>query len=105
MPHPVGHLAVDADGLVLKPGVTYHGGVCVASSGGAATVTVYDSVDASGDVIDEFSPAQSKSDRHPPDRGVIIRRGLYVDLGSNVDSFVVYFSPEAPQPSQDARAL
>lgn len=94
MPHPIGHLAVDADGKVLNAGAVYHGGVLIAGSGGASTATVYDGVNARGDAIDGFSPATSKSDRHPPDRGVTLRRGLYVALGSNVSSFVVYFSPE-----------
>ncbi len=90
---PVGHLTVDADGQVLPPGATYHGGCLIASSGGASTVTVYDGVDTGGDVIDGFSPAQSKADRHGPGRGLILRRGLYVALGSNVTAFTVYFTP------------
>jgi len=90
---PVAHLAVDADGRVLDPGAVYHGGVLVANSSGASTVTVYDGVNTNGDVIDGFSPAQSKADRHPPDRGIILRRGLYVALGSNVDAFTVYYQP------------
>ena len=93
MPHPVGHLAVDADGKVLDAGATYYGGVLVANSSGASTATVYDGVNTRGDVIDGFSPAQSKSDRHPPDRGIIVRRGLYVALGSNVDVFTLYYAP------------
>lgn len=92
-PAPHAHLAVDADGRVLDAGVTYHGGILLAGSGGAATVAVYDGVDASGDLIDYFSAAASARDRGTIDRGLIIRRGLYVDLGSNVSNFTLYYDP------------
>jgi len=91
---PVGHLAVDADGRVLKAGDTYHGGVLVAAGGGAASVTVYDGIDTGGDVIDYFYAARDAGDRHGPGKGIIIRRGLYVDLGNDVSAFTVYYKPE-----------
>ena len=90
---PVSHKAVDADGRVLDPGAVYHGGILQVGSGGTGTVTVYDGVNARGDVIDYFSAATSGRDPRWLGEGIILRRGLYVDLGSNVDAFTVYYEP------------
>lgn len=90
---PVSHLAVDADGRVLDPGATYHGGILVAGSGGAATVTVYDGVSTGGDVIDYFYAPTSQRDPRWLGEGIILRRGLYVDLGDNVSKFTAYYTP------------
>ena len=92
-PKPYAHVSVDADGLVLPAGATYHGGLLLADSGGASTVAVYDSLAGSGDLIDYFSALTSARDRGVIERGVVLRRGLYVDLGSNVDKFTVFYDP------------
>jgi hypothetical protein len=91
--NPRSHLAVDADGRVLDPGAIYHGGVLVADGVGAATVTVYDGINTNGDVIDYFYAATSQRDTHWLGEGIELRRGLYVDLGSNVSKFTVYYQP------------
>ncbi len=94
---PVGHSPVDADRLVLRgPGI-YHGGVMVATSGGAATVDIYDGLDTGGDLIDSLRCAASGRDASFSERGIAFARGLYVDLGSNVDRCTVFVNPpEAP---------
>ena len=95
MPHQGrGHLAVDADGKVLDAGAVYYGGILMAGSGGTATVIIYDGIDTDGDVIDYFSAAASGRDPRWLNEGIILRRGLYVDLGSNVDAFTLYYAPE-----------
>ena len=92
-PKPYAHVTVDADGLVLPAGAIYHGGILLADSGGASTVAVYDGLDAGGDLIDYFSALTSARDRGVIERGVILRRGLYVNIGSNVDAFTVFYDP------------
>lgn len=90
---PRSHLAVDADGRVLYPAAIYSGGVLVATGVGAATVAVYDGIDSSGDLIDYFYAATSQRDSRWLGEGIMLRRGLYVDLGSNVSVFAVYYTP------------
>jgi len=90
-PEAFGHAGVGADGVYLEPGWIYHGGVLKSSSGGAATVDVYDGIDTGGELIDSFQCAASARDFHVLERGLEIRRRLYVDLGSNVTAFTVYY--------------
>ena len=95
MPHLAHqHRRVDSDTRLFGPGAVYHGGTPKATSGGASTVAVYDGLDATGDPIDYFSVAASAGERNYMDDGIILRRGLYVDLGSNVDFFTVICEPE-----------
>ena len=95
MPHLAHqHRRVDSDTRLFGPGAVYHGAVLKASSGGAATVAVYDGLNTDGDPIDYFSVAASAVERNYMDDGIILRRGLYVDLGSNVDFFTVIHEPE-----------
>lgn len=92
---PFGHLTVEADKVALERGGVYHGGLLKAS-GGTATVSVYDGLDATtGDLIDFFYAADGQADRHVFERGIDIREGLYVHLGSNVSSLTVYCEPPA----------
>lgn len=91
--HAVSHLAVEADGYVLPPGAVWHGAAVLAGSGGAATVDFYDGHDTGDDWFDALTPAQSKVARHYLHPGLVLRRGLYVDIGSNVDKCTVYYRP------------
>ena len=84
---------VTQDKRVLDPAALYSGGLLLATAGGASTVAVYDGIDATGDLIDYFSVVASAHERHPPDNGIPLKRGLYVDLGDNVSSFVIYYDP------------
>ena len=94
---PFGHLTVDADRVAIERGGVYHGGLLLASPEGAATVAVYDGVDAGGDLIDYFSVENDLAERHVFERGIDLRVGLYVDLGSNVSRFTVYYTPPTDQ--------
>jgi len=93
MPWPHVSKAVGVDSRVLYPAATYHGGVLLATSGGTATVAVYDGIDANGDLIDYFSAGASGRDRSWLDDGIVLRRGLYVDIGSNVSAFTAFYDP------------
>ncbi len=87
----IDHRKIEADKQLLLPGAVYFGGILLATSGGAATVAVYDGQDTSGDLIDYFSAAASSRDRNHLHTGIPLRTGLYVDIGSNVDEFTVFF--------------
>ena len=86
------HRRIEADKRVSLPASLYFGGLLLATSGGAATVAVYAGLDTSGDLIDYFSAAASARDRNYLPIGIPLRHGLYVDVSSNVSSFVVFFS-------------
>ena len=94
------HIRVEADKALLEPGYIYHGALLLASSGGAAAATVYDGVSSAGEVIDHLSAAVSDDDVHIIETGIVLQRGLYVDLGSNVDQFIIYYETPRhdPQP-------
>jgi hypothetical protein len=97
---PVGHARVTADRQVANAGAVYHGGLLVATSGGASTVNIYDGHGTDGELIDAYSVAASALERHVYERGLIILRGLYVDVGSNVSAFDILYAPEDPPPYQ-----
>lgn len=99
---PVSHTRVDADKKVLEPGGVYHGGLLLATSGGASTVAVYDGLDADGELIDYFSVLTSAPERHFMERGLRIIRGLFIDLGSNVSAFDVFYDPVPCTPEGQA---
>ena len=90
---PVSHRRVEVDGQVAAAGATYHGGV-LKSSGDESSVTVYDGVDSSAiDVIDFFWGEENGGDHHFLDKGIAVRRGLYVDIGGRVADFTIYYEP------------
>lgn len=82
-----------ADRAMRMPAGTYHGAVLQTGSGGASTVAVYDGQDTTGDLIDYFGSAASGHEAHFYERGIILKRGVYVDLGSNVTAFTLYYRP------------
>ena len=90
---PVGHLAVGVDRGPVREAASYHGGALKTTSGGAGTVDVYDGFDATGELIDTFQAAASDVDVHIFERGLQLRSGIYVDLGSNVSAFTLYYIP------------
>ena len=90
---PFGHLTVEADRVAVQRGGVYHGGLLKAS-GGTATVSLYDGLNATtGTLIDFFRATNGQADRHVLERGIDIREGLFVDLSSNVGSFTVFYEP------------
>ena len=85
------HIRVEADKPLLEPGYIYHGALLLATSGGAATATIRDGVSSSGEVIDYLGVVASGHERSVLESGIVLQRGLYVDLGSNVDQCIVYY--------------
>lgn len=96
------HQAVVADRRVVQGPGAYYGGVLVATSGGAATVDVYDGDSTSGELIASFSAAASGRNVDRPPIGIHFERYLYVDLGDNVSKFTVFYL-ENPDPPADPR--
>lgn len=92
MAHSLSHIAVGADSRPLRPPLSYHGGILVATSGGAATVVVYDGNDTSGTLIDRYSVQANQHEIHILESGIALRVGLYVDIGSNVSAYTAFYS-------------
>jgi len=42
-------------------------------------------------LIDSYQCAKSNRDVHVFERGIVIRTGIYVDLGSNVSAFTLHY--------------
>lgn len=91
---PVRTVQLTADAPVLQGPVVYRGGLLKATSGGAATADLYDNNQAGGQPLDSFRAATSNYDRHTDPDGIWVMRGVYVDLGANVDSFVLYYDDD-----------
>lgn len=92
----VPHQAIVADGPVLPGPGRYYGGLLLATSGGAATVAVYDGVSATqGELIDYFTAVASARDPRSLSYPLHVERGLFVDLGSSVSAFTVFFLSDA----------
>lgn len=100
---PVRTVVLTADSPVLQGPLIYRGGFLKATSGGAATADLYDNTAASGQPIDSFRAATSNYDRHTDPDGVWVLRGIYVDIGNNVDSFTLYYDDDAPEDTAGAR--
>lgn len=89
--HSLAHEAVDADRRVAQGPGNYYGGVLLASSAGYATVNVYDGDNTNGELIASFVAGASLVDRDVRHVGVHYERGLFVDIGSNVSKFTIYY--------------
>lgn len=86
-----------ADDAFLAGPVIYHGGFLKATSGGAATAEIFDDQTAEDlHFRDAFAATASQHDQHLIDPGLRFLHGLFVDLGSNVDHFLVYYEIEDP---------
>ena len=94
MPH-LSHTRVQTDKVALQRGAIYHGGVLLSDGVGTSTVELYDGLSTSGELLDAFRAAVSDHESHIFERGIAIREGLYVNIGSNVSAFVLYYEPVA----------
>ena len=92
-PAPFAHSRVYADRQVIQRAGVYHGGMLLAGAGGIGCVDIYDGLDTTGDVIDCFRATANYSDLHFLEKGIALRVGLYVDLGSNLNVFTAYYDP------------
>ena len=91
MHRPVVHRRVYADELVAHNGAILVGGELLADGVGAATVTIRDGLNTDAGAVFTFTAATSSYDRQNFPNPIPMRSGLYVDLGSNVSHFILYF--------------
>lgn len=92
--HAISHRRIEADRQVLIRAGSYHGGMLRATSGGTASVTVYDAQSAEATAfLDELRATASDHDAHFYERGIVIQNDLFVDVGSNVADFVLFYLP------------
>lgn len=92
-PAPFAHSRVYADRQLIQRAGVYHGGLLKATESEKATVDVYDGLDTSGELIDSFSAVDPARDHHVYEKGIALRVGLYIDLGSYVSVFTAYYDP------------
>lgn len=64
-----------------------------ANSSGAADATPYNGVDANGDQFITLKAATSRLQGYPGGANVRMEKGLYVEVGSNVEEVVVIWRP------------
>ena len=66
----------------------------VAGTGGAATAVIRDGHDTGGEAVVDLAALTSSCDPRKFDPPIFLKKGLYVDVGSNVASVLVHFLPE-----------
>jgi len=83
----------------------FHNGPCfvsaahlVASSGGVATAIIRDGHDTSGEAKIYLAALTSATDPRFFNPPIYFKKGLYVDVASNVTSVLVHFLPARPRP-------
>ena len=81
------------DELAAQRGSALRGGELLATSGGAATATIRDGLDSDGRILYTFVAAVSAYDRQVFPEPLPAHEGLYVDHGSNVSHFILYYHP------------
>jgi len=70
----------------------------VAGSGGAATAIIRDGHDISGEAKVYLAALTSATDPRFFNPPIYFKKGLYVDVASNVTSVLVHFLPARPRP-------
>lgn len=88
---------ITVDSPLIRGPLVYYGGVLRATSGGTGEVEVWDGLTDATDPIDYFRAAASDRDRSIIPNGVLVIRGLFVDLVANVDRFVVWVDFDVPE--------
>ena len=89
---PFQSVRLTEDHHLFKFPLVYHGALLKADGAGTATVEIYDGQNAGEEWKDSFRAAADEHDQHIFERGMEMSKGLFADLGANVDLFVVYFS-------------
>lgn len=102
-PHP-GFARLTADAVLANGPVWFAGAKITSDGAGIADVTFHDGVNASGPQLytDKVTLGES-GDRFLP-WPVYLERGLFVDVGSNVEEVFVLFRPaeSGPPPTREA---
>lgn len=88
------HLRVSRNGQIFQGPLIYYGGYLRAGAGGAGTVDVFDGQGNDDAFLDGYRAAANEHDQHQIDLGILVLRGLFVDIGANVDQFIVYYDTD-----------
>jgi len=73
----------------------------VATTGGAATAVIRDGHDTSGEAVVDLAALTSSCDPREFDPPIYLKKGLYVDVGSNVTAVLVHFLPAREKNSEE----
>lgn len=85
---------VTDDQVVVNVPVKLVAVVLTATSGGAASATIYDGVNDDGEIVAVVKALANTTFSMEFYGGVHITTGIYVDLGSNVQGLLVVYEPE-----------
>lgn len=88
---PVIHTRVQGDAFRLQEPAVFHGGLLVATAGGAASVNVRSGSSVDAAPVYFFRAAASEADFDFLERGIAAPQGIFVDLGVNVDVFQLFY--------------
>lgn len=82
---------VTIDGRVSNKPTFLYSVALVASTGGAATAVIRDGHDTSADAAIDLAALTSSYDFRKFDPPLYLKKGLYVDVGSNVTAVLVHY--------------
>lgn len=85
------HELVAADKKVCNGPCFLYGAALVSTTGGASTAVIRDGHDTSGDPAVDLAALTSSNDPRMFDPPIYLKKGLFVDIGSNVTSVLVHF--------------
>lgn len=80
-------------GVITEGKAILHNAYLRASSGGAATGTIYDGVDTNGRNFHTLRAAANARDGMRGAADVHFEHGIYIDVGSNVEEVLVIYRP------------
>lgn len=91
---------VTADKKVCNGPCFLYGAALVANTGGASTAVIRDGHDTSGEPVVDLACLTSSNDPRMFNPPIYLKRGLFVDVGSNVTSVMVHFlrARDKPKP-------
>lgn len=87
------HDLVTADKRVCNGPCFLYAAQMVGGTGGASTAVIRDGHDTGGDARIDLAAATSSNDPRNFDPPLYFKKGLFVDVGSNVTSVLVQFLP------------
>ena len=89
----VGYARLTADSLVSQGPCFLISADLIASAVGAATAVIRDGNDANSEAVVDLTAVTSYSDSRTFDPPIFLKRGLFVDVGSNVAAVLVRYLP------------
>jgi hypothetical protein len=91
------HDLVAADKKVCNRPCYLYAAQLVSNTSGASTAVIRDGHDTSGEVVVDLAALTSSNDPRRWDPPIYFKKGLFVDIGTNVTSVLVHYLPERPK--------